>query len=94
MGKNGLIQIPSEFQQDTGMIEGSDVLLVENGEEILIRKNEKMLEDRMEDSAFWHAAQSDTVKEIWGNEPEGYWEQFLSEKGKQKLARLKKKGLE
>jgi AbrB family looped-hinge helix DNA binding protein len=93
LGQRGQLVIPQEFREDLKLEEGEELVVFENGKEIMIRKQEKVIH-AMEDSDFWHTAQEKTLQKIWEDEPDGLWESYLSEKGKKKLKSLleKKKG--
>lgn len=79
-----------EFRDDLGLKEGEDLVMFENGKELVIRKQGNAIH-MMADSDFWHAAQEKTVRKIWDKEPDGLWESYLSEKGKKNLRELLKK---
>lgn len=90
MGQRGKLVIPKDFREDLSIKDGEELVLFENGKEILIRKQEKVSQ-ALEDADFWHAAQEKTLEKIWEKEPDGLWEAYLSANGKEKLEALKKK---
>ncbi|MFH1255906.1 MAG: AbrB/MazE/SpoVT family DNA-binding domain-containing protein [Candidatus Diapherotrites archaeon] len=78
LGSRGQFVIPQEFRKDLELKEGETLVVFENGNELVIKKQKAVIESLNDpEMKVWLRASIKTLNKIWENEPEGLWESYL-----------------
>ncbi len=73
----GQLVIPQEFRKDLDLKEGETLVLFEQGDSLLIKKQTAVLATFDEEMKAWSRASVKALNKIWEDEPDGLWEKYL-----------------
>jgi AbrB family looped-hinge helix DNA binding protein len=82
VSEKGQIAIPSDVQRMLGINKGDNLVLLIKNEKILLEKVNKIISEMTDDFKDMEYYAEESLKELWKNEPEGVWEQYLKQKKK------------
>ncbi len=79
VSNKGRISIPAEIRKALGIRKGDDLLLLRNGDRLLIEKPDhvvQLLEDDLSDMLTISEA---SLKKLWSSKKEDVWNKYLEE---------------
>ena len=77
VSEKGQISIPLKIRESIGIYRGDELVLVQDGEKILIEKSEKIskqIKDDFKDIPYYNEK---SLKEIWDNVEDDIWSSYL-----------------
>ena len=74
MNERGQIVIPEELRKDLGLKSGQTLVLLEVGDELLLRKEIAVVSD-LDDRHFWRTMTQHAMQSAWDKEDE-VWDQY------------------
>lgn len=74
LNERGQIVIPEELRKDLDLKAGQTLVLLEVGDELLLRKEGAVVSD-LEDRRFWNAVTRRAMETMWGPEDD-VWDQY------------------
>ena len=84
VSQKGQIAIPADIQRMIGIKKGDSLILYTENNKILLKKINEIISEMTEDFKDMERHTEESLKELWQDEPEGIWEQYLKQKQKQK----------
>jgi len=81
VSSRGQIVIPEKVRKNLGIKSGSKLILLEKGEDIILKKEEQVLqhlEDPHQETIGWLALAEQSLREVWDNpKDEEVWKKYL-----------------
>ena len=74
----GQIVIPEEMRKDFGIKSESTLVIIEGEDELVLRKEEYIMEKIDEEGEFWKKAAMHSLKQAWEKE-DAIWDKFYKE---------------
>lgn len=74
----GQIVIPEEVRKDFGINKDSTLVLIERKKELLLRKEQDVLERIEEEDKFWKSLSRESLKRAWSKEDD-VWDKIYKE---------------
>ena len=89
MNERGVIVIPEEMREDLGLKGKTTLVLIESGDEIIVKKEEDVvrLVTPSEDDA-WKRLSEESLRRAWEKDSEKYHDRFLNQVQKVKMKEL------
>lgn len=78
VNERGQIVIPEEIRKDFGIGKASTLVLIEKNKEILLRKEQDVLERIEEEDKFWRVMTKESMKRAWSKEDD-VWDKIYKE---------------
>ena len=76
IGQRGQVVIPKEFREDLGLKDKSTIVIIENGNELIIKKQSAVLEKIMETERFSMLSEK-ALRKVWDNKKDDVWEKYI-----------------
>ena len=76
LGSRGQFVIPQEFRKDLGLKENSTLVVIEKGRELVIKKQDAVLQKLGEIERISTLSEK-ALKKVWGNKEDDVWEKYL-----------------
>lgn len=77
LNERGQIVIPEDIRKDFGLEASSTLVMMEKGNEIVIKKESDVLQ-AMEEDKFWAALSAESMKNAWSKEDE-IWDKIYKD---------------
>lgn len=79
VSQKGQIAIPAEIQRKLGIKKGDEVLIISNGEKIILEKPDKIETQLKDEFSDVKAFSELSLKKIWLNKADDIWQQYMNE---------------
>ena len=77
VSQKGQIAIPAEVQKMTGIKKGDNLILFIKGKKIMLEKVDAVIAQLTDDFKYIETITENSLKQLWENEPDEIWEQYL-----------------
>lgn len=76
LGSRGQLVIPQEFRKDLDLKEKETLVIIEKGDELILKKQSSVLEklEGKERTSVWS---EQALRKIWDNTDDDVWEKYL-----------------
>ncbi len=78
VNERGQIVIPEEIRKDLGIKESSVLVMIEENNEIILKKESEILKEMDGEEQFWKSLTRESMKRAWNKEDE-IWDKLYKE---------------
>lgn len=77
VSEKGQIAIPREIREKLKILQGDELIIVENNNQLLIEKSKRLTEKVQDDFKDIIHYSEQSLKEVWDNSEDDVWNQYL-----------------
>jgi len=79
VSEKGQIAIPIEMREETGIVQGDDLLLIQEGKKILIEPSKNTARHVKEDFSDLLKISEKSVMKVWNNKSDEIWDEYIKQ---------------
>jgi len=77
VSEKGQIAIPREIREKLKIVQGDELIIVENNDKMLIEKSKRLTQKVQDDFKDILHYSEQSLKEVWDNKEDDIWNQYL-----------------
>lgn len=77
VSEKGQIAIPREIREKLNILQGDELIIVENNDKLLIEKSKRFAKDFQDDFKDIIHYSEESLREVWDNSEDDIWNQYL-----------------